>query len=100
MKIHELIWPMEEPVNNLKTEMAIPQIDSIQELARFWDTHEVTDFEDQLEVVEEPVFQREAIVNIRLEPQEAELIKSLAESRGMRQADLIREWVLEKLAVS
>ncbi len=87
-------------MNDLKVEMAIPQTDSIQELARFWDTHEITDFEDQLEVVEEPVFQREAMVNIRLEPQEAELIKSLAESRGMHQADLIREWVLEKLAVS
>ncbi|MGH9846636.1 MAG: DUF6290 family protein [Blastocatellia bacterium] len=87
-------------MNNLKSEMAIPQTDSIQELARFWDTHEITDFEDQLEVVEEPVFQREAVVNIRLEPQEAALIKSLAESRGMHQADLIREWVLEKIAVS
>jgi predicted DNA binding CopG/RHH family protein len=100
MKIHELIWPMEELMNNRISDPAIPQTDSIQELARFWDTHEITDFEDQLEVVEEPVFQREAIVNIRLEPQEAEVIKSLAESRGMRQADLIREWVLEKLAVS
>lgn len=87
-------------MNNRISDPAIPQTDSIQELARFWDTHEITDFEDQLEVVEEPVFQREAIVNLRLEPQEAEVIKSLAESRGMQQADLIREWVLEKLAAS
>jgi hypothetical protein len=70
---------MEETMNDLKVELAIPQTDSIQELARFWDTHEITDFEDQLEVVEEPVFQREAMVNVRPEPQEAELIKSLAE---------------------
>jgi len=39
----------------------MPQTDSIQELARFWDTHEITDFADQLEEVAEGVFQREAI---------------------------------------
>lgn len=36
----------------------IPQTDSIQELAHFWDTHDVTDFEDQLEEVKEPVFEQ------------------------------------------
>lgn len=78
----------------------IPQTDSIQELARFWDTHDVTDFEDQLEVVEEPVFQREAVVEVHLEPQEAEIVKELAKSKGVHYADLIREWVLEKIHVS
>ena len=27
----------------------IPQIDSIQELAQFWDIHDLTEFEDDLE---------------------------------------------------
>ena len=27
----------------------LPQTDSIQELAQFWDTHDLTDFEDELE---------------------------------------------------
>ena len=36
----------------------IPQTDSIEELARFWDTHDLTEFEDQLEEVSEPVFER------------------------------------------
>lgn len=40
----------------------IPQTDSIQELARFWDTHDLTDFEDQLEEVNEPVFEREEVL--------------------------------------
>jgi len=35
----------------------IPQTDSIEELAQFWDTHELTDFEDELEEVTEPVFE-------------------------------------------
>lgn len=37
---------------------SIPQTDSIRELAEFWDTHDVTDFDDQLEEVLEPVFER------------------------------------------
>ena len=35
----------------------IPKTDSIQELADFWDTHDLTDFEDELEEVDEPVFE-------------------------------------------
>ena len=27
----------------------IPQTDSIEELAQFWDLHDLTDFEDELE---------------------------------------------------
>jgi hypothetical protein len=34
----------------------VPETDSIEELAKFWDAHDVTDFEDQLEEVPEPVF--------------------------------------------
>jgi len=40
------------------TTQKLPQTDSIDELARFWDTHDVADFEDQLEEVAEPVFER------------------------------------------
>lgn len=38
----------------------LPRTDSIQELARFWDTHDLTDFDDELEEVTEPVFVRDA----------------------------------------
>lgn len=36
----------------------IPQTDSVQELAHFWDTHDLTDLEGQLEEFTEPVFER------------------------------------------
>ena len=45
---------MEEMMNQ-----KIPETDSIEALARLWDTHDLTDFEDQLETVTEPIFQRE-----------------------------------------
>lgn len=78
----------------------IPQSDSIRELARFWDTHELTDFEDELEEVKEPVFEREAVVKVQLEPEEIEALNEIAKAKGLGSADLIREWVLEKIQVS
>jgi hypothetical protein len=80
----------------------IPQIDSIEELARFWETHDITDFEDDLEEVEEPVFDRgtEAVMRIHLPAQQAEALRRLAKSRGVDEADLIEEWVKEKLQAS
>ena len=77
----------------------IPETDSIEELARFWDTHDLTDFEDQLEEVPEPVFQGQpgARLTIRLNPKELESLRRLASERGLEEAVLIREWVLERL---
>ena len=40
----------------------IPHADSVEELARFWQTHDLTDFEDKLEEVTEPVFVRKEAV--------------------------------------
>ncbi len=77
-------------------EKAIPQTDSIQELAHFWDTHDLTDFEDQLEEVHEPVFERR-IVQVELKPREIEALRRLARSQGISHENLIREWVLERI---
>jgi hypothetical protein len=42
----------------------LPNTDSIKELAEFWDTHEVTDFEDELEEVKQPVFEDRPTITI------------------------------------
>ena len=76
----------------------IPQTDSIQELAQFWDTHDLTDFEDELEEVTEPVF--ETKVTVRLNPNEAAVVKTLANARGTSLATLVQEWVAERIATS
>ena len=74
----------------------IPKIDSIQELARFWDTHDLTDFEDDLQEVTEPIFRREALIRIRLPQNKLEDIKVIAKSRGIEYTELIQQWVTEK----
>ncbi|MEN6451251.1 MAG: CopG family antitoxin [Thermoguttaceae bacterium] len=75
----------------------IPQMDSIDELARFWDEHDLIDFEEQLEEVHEPIFERERVVKVRLPSEEADALKALAQSKGLVDADLIRQWVLERV---
>ena len=76
---------------------SLPQTDSIQELAKFWDTHDLTDFKDELEEVTDPVFERETAITLHLQTTEAENVHALAKSKGLADEQLIREWVLEKI---
>jgi hypothetical protein len=82
----------------LEEAMKIPDTDSIRELADFWDTHDVTDFDDQLEEVAEPVFMRARNgVMVPLSGEELTVIRKIAASRGVDEAAIIHEWVREKL---
>lgn len=76
----------------------IPQSDSIQELARFWDTHDLTDFQEELEDVAESVFVRTASIQIPMQSGEAKAVRRIAKAKGMTEVELLREWVLQRLA--
>ena len=80
----------------------IPSMDSIEELSKFWDTHDLTDFEDDLEEVHAPVFARprEHTVAVELTSKEAQALSRLAQSEGLEETRLVRKWVREKLRVS
>ena len=80
----------------------IPQIDSIAELARFWDTHDLTEFGDEIEEVREPVFDRDnqTVVRIHLRPDEATVLHRIAKSKGVDDTTVVQEWVAEKLRAS
>jgi predicted DNA binding CopG/RHH family protein len=84
---------MEGPMKKPK----MPETDSIQKLAEFWDTHDLTDFEDELEEVAKPVFVRHAAIKVPLESREVEAIEQMAQAKGVSREELIRAWVLEKL---
>ena len=77
----------------------LPQIDSIEELARFWDTHDLTDFEGDLEEVTKPVFVRAKgrVVTVSLKANEAQRLKRIASSKGVKDTTLLRQWIIEKL---
>ena len=78
--------------------MNIPKTDSINELAAFWDAHDVTDFSDELVEVSEPVFAREArTLTVPLTLAEMRTLQNIASSQGTDQATLVHAWVQEKL---
>lgn len=76
----------------------LPKTDSIKKLAEFWDSHDLTDFAEQLEEVAEPVFVRRTAIQVPLEAHEAEAVERMAESKGVSREELIRGWVLQKVA--
>ncbi len=80
--------------------LRIPETDSIEELARFWDTHDLTDFDDQLEEVAVPVFQRrsERTVSVPLDAAEVEAVERIARTQGVEVGALIHDWIVEKLS--
>lgn len=61
----------------------LPPTDSIQALAQFWDTHDLTDSEDELEEVTEPVFEPATVIPLNLESEEAEAVRRIAELEGL-----------------
>jgi predicted DNA binding CopG/RHH family protein len=85
---------MERPMKKPK----LPETDSIQELAEFWDTHDLTDHEDELEEVAETVFVRGAAIKVPLESREVEAVEQMAQAKGVSREELVRAWVQQKLA--
>lgn len=75
----------------------LPQTDSINELAHFWDTHDLTEFTDELTEVSEPVFERDEAITLHLQSNEAKVVRQLAKSKGVADTELIHEWVREKI---
>ncbi len=75
----------------------LPKTDSIQELADFWDSHDLTDFESELEEVSEPVFVRSTAIRVHLESREAKMVKQLAKRKRVSEEELVRGWVLQIL---
>ncbi len=81
------------------TSPRIPTTDSIDELARFWDKHDLTEFEDELEEVPTQVFSRrkETTVAVALTAKEVKVLRRLADAEGINESKLVQEWVRERL---
>jgi hypothetical protein len=79
---------------SMKTQR-LPQTDSIQELARFWDTHDLDDFEGELEELTEPVFEPSTVIRLDLAPAEAAAVRKIAQAKGVTEVELIHGWVGE-----
>lgn len=78
----------------------IPSFKNYKEEATFWDTHSITDFEDEtkdVDVVFELDQPREETLVIRMQKELKERMKKIARSRGLDVSTLARMWFMEKV---
>lgn len=76
----------------------IPHFASREEEAAFWDTHDITDFEDELEPVQVRFSKHLSEgITIRLQPETLATLRKLAHEQGIGPTTLARMWLLERL---
>lgn len=82
---------------------SIPQTDSIAELAEFFDTHSLEEYDHEFEEVTEPLFENRITITspgnitVPLSPSEAERIKTEARHQGISPSDVIHRWIVKGL---
>jgi len=78
----------------------IPDPKTQEEAREFWDTHDLTDYLEDLEPLEEEIFilpKEKQIVSICMERHLVEILKELVARRGLPYSALVRSWILERL---
>lgn len=83
-----------------KKKSKISNFKTYEEEAKFWDTHEFTEFEDELEDVE-IVFElnkpRNKTLVVRLQKDVKDKLENAARAKGLNISTLARMWLMEKL---
>ncbi|HEX6798008.1 MAG TPA: CopG family antitoxin [Ktedonobacterales bacterium] len=83
-------------------EQTIPNFRNREELAEYWDTHDLTDVIDDLTPAEvhiadslrEPL---SVVTQVRFDKQTDRQLEARARARGVKKSTLVRMWVLERL---
>jgi len=70
-----------------KRQIQIPEFKTIKEMATFWDSHDITDFEDQLIEVKEPIFEKmkSGIISFMLDSEQYDKLKKIADQKNWTQ---------------
>ena len=79
----------------------IPEFKTIKEEAAFWDTHDVTDYIEEMEVVTGAYLpqagERKTVMTIRIAPSLKERVEQVARSYDISTSSLVRMWIVDKL---
>ena len=78
----------------------IPAFSSVEEEAAFWDSHDVTEFEDELQVVTDVKFvpsDPSRTLTVRLVREAMEALRHEARHRGVDPATLAGDWIRDRL---
>ena len=78
----------------------IPEFRSIEEEAEFWETHDLTEFEDEWEEVTDVEFARAYVPNsivVQFDAPTVVALRELALARQIGISTLVRQWVADRL---
>lgn len=76
----------------------IPEFQSREEEAEFWDSHDLADYWDDFKPANVQFAKNLSEgLNIRLDKETLELLRQLAQSKGIGPTALARMWILEHL---
>ncbi len=79
----------------------VPTFKSVQEEAAFWDTHDITDYLDEMEIVSggyQPIIgETKTVMTIRVAPSLKEQIEAIARSYDIPASSMVRMWIVEKI---
>ncbi len=85
-------------MNKATVTSRIPAFATREEEAAFWDTHDTTDFEDEMVPVKVKVTKHlSAGVTVRLDSRTVARLSDLAATKGLGPSTLMRMWILERL---
>jgi len=82
-----------------KRKAKLPEWGSDKVIAKFWDTHDITDYLDELETVDNVKFvkPKKELVSVRLEPVYRRQLKAIAKKLGIGYTALARRLIIEEL---
>ena len=83
------------------TKKHLPKFKSYQEEARFWDSHDLTDYFDRnkKEALDFSGVKKkkDSVLTVRLQPELKMRLGAVAEGMGIQASTLARMWLVEKL---
>lgn len=81
----------------------IPDFKNYEEEANFWDTHDFTEFMDELKPVKVKFnlkVPKEETIIVRLQKPIKQKLQSMADGMGLSLSTMIRCWMMEKIKTS
>lgn len=81
-----------------KQKSRIPDFKSRQEMARWWDTHDLADYQDEFKTVKIKVAENLSEgITIRMDSKTLGELRSKAQKKGVGPTTLARMWIMENL---
>ncbi|RZB34821.1 MAG: hypothetical protein SRB1_00589 [Desulfobacteraceae bacterium Eth-SRB1] len=83
----------------MEKQIGIPEFKTLEEMAKFWDNHDLTDFENEMEEVKEPIFKLVSgkVISVMLKPKEYNELKKIADQKKLNTATLVNRWVTKHI---